>query len=615
MPDATVVPGVTQGTTPTFLGGNASTPGATGVPDPSAQVSEMTKKLLATLAQASQRKQFAGTPVPSAVPGQQDPNAARQIGMNTANPHAWGKQRLFAGIATSIQNAVAREKNQKLLKAEADWTYMSSALNELYQAQSSNDPKAAAAAQAKVDVVMGDPKKLKNMAKALNQDWLAPEKTTMYGEALKKVAAKTDQQSAQDQQKQKAATGLRGMFQKLLQQKQQPQLTDEQKKQMGAEIEAKAPTSTTGMSVKDQTEAAKGILDLEKAAQAARENYYPPTPDEHGVLRSVNKTNPHDVVTVRDAETGQEVKGMPKPGTAPKPLAMPGGLPYGVARGGKILTPDSPEWSSDDQRLLDGATNSVKEKQQLRIDPVYADQAGAPPNPDDYKQGRSDPQYAAALKKYGQEIQELRMKDKTAARIAGVKAQLEYGIGQGMDADGHVYWDFKKNLVGMAPVSAGLTLRSKGAQMKDISVASDKARTAIQNLKAGDFTPDQVALMTKATSEGTDEGTAHTIMQNLAMRAQNDEQQNFLVWIAQLNERAMSLRGIAGMGQGAQDLRNAIRAMLPGLSSGNTKMMLKQLDAFDQQVKVLEQGIGKVGKPGTPGAATQANPKDPMGIL
>src|ERR1700687_6189605 len=115
------------------------------------------------------------------------------------------------------------------------------------------------------------------------------------------------------------------------------------------------------MSVKEQTEAAKGILDLEKAAKAARENYYPPIPDEHGVLRSVNKTNPRDVVTVRDAETGEEVKGMPKAGTAPKPLAMPGGLPYGVSRGGKILTPDSPEWSADDQRRLDGAKGSLLE--------------------------------------------------------------------------------------------------------------------------------------------------------------------------------------------------------------------------------------------------------------
>jgi len=92
-----------------------------------------------------------------------------------------------------------------LLKAEGDWTYLQSALNELYTAQQSGDPAAIKAAQAKVDVTMGDPKKLKNMAKALNQDWLNPEKTTAYGEALKKVTAKQQQEDATNKKKQGAA--------------------------------------------------------------------------------------------------------------------------------------------------------------------------------------------------------------------------------------------------------------------------------------------------------------------------------------------------------------------------------------------------------------------------
>ena len=123
-------------------------------------INEMTKRILQTLAQTAQRKQFAGTPVPGQIPGMRDPNAARQIGMNTANPHAWGAQRFMSGIATSIQNAVAQKKQRDLTKAEADWTYMSSALNELYSAQASGDPRAIAEAQSKVDVVLGDPKKL-----------------------------------------------------------------------------------------------------------------------------------------------------------------------------------------------------------------------------------------------------------------------------------------------------------------------------------------------------------------------------------------------------------------------------------------------------------------------
>jgi hypothetical protein len=248
-------------------------PGAAGgTPDPSSQVSEMTKKLLATLAQAAQRKQFAGTPVPGAIPGQQD--SGRNIGMNTANPHGWGLQRFAAGISSSIKNAVSAEKQKKLNKAEADWTYLQSALNEKYSADSSGDPKAIAAAQQKIDVVLGDPKKLKDLAKALNQDWLDPSKTTVYGEALKKVAAKTKQTEQQtqqsDAQKQQAAQGLKGMFQKLLQQKQQPQLSDEQKKAMSAEIAAKAPTTPGGLDPKALEAQEKILHDRAQEALAGK---------------------------------------------------------------------------------------------------------------------------------------------------------------------------------------------------------------------------------------------------------------------------------------------------------------------------------------------------------
>jgi len=143
-------------TTPPFQPGG-------GTPDPAAQVNSMTQRIMQALAQASQRKQFAGQPVASPVPGQIDPAEARSIGMNTKNPHAWGAQRFMAGVQGMIQNAVSKQKESQLLKAEGDWTYLQSALNELYAAQASKDPQAIASAQSKVDVVTSDPKKLKNM--------------------------------------------------------------------------------------------------------------------------------------------------------------------------------------------------------------------------------------------------------------------------------------------------------------------------------------------------------------------------------------------------------------------------------------------------------------------
>src|SRR6267142_1852274 len=253
-------------TTPPFQPGG-------GTPDPASQVQSMTQRIMQALAQASQRKQFAGQPVPSPVPGQVDPAEARSIGMNTRNPHAWGAQRFMAGVQGMIQNAVSKQKESQLLKAEGDWTYLQSALNELYAAQASKDPQAIASAQAKVDVVMSDPKKLKNMAKALNQDWLNPEKTTVYGEALKKVNAKTQQTDAQKQQ---AQTGIKALFRSLIERQKQPQLTPEQQQAAGREVQAKAPTTTGGADLKDQLEILKvqekSLHDRAEEARAAKQD-------------------------------------------------------------------------------------------------------------------------------------------------------------------------------------------------------------------------------------------------------------------------------------------------------------------------------------------------------
>lgn len=77
-----VVPTQAPSATPPIL----PTPGG----DPSQQVNDKTKQLLQIIAQASQRKQMANTAVPGQVPQGGDMAAARNIGMNTANPNAWG---------------------------------------------------------------------------------------------------------------------------------------------------------------------------------------------------------------------------------------------------------------------------------------------------------------------------------------------------------------------------------------------------------------------------------------------------------------------------------------------------------------------------------------------
>jgi len=576
-----VTPGMTPGTTPPFVGGAASA---------ASPVSEMTKRILQTLAQSAQRKQFAGAPVPAPVPGRQDPTPPSYM---QRGPQ-WGGLRFMHGLQANIQNAVAQKKQKDLLKAESDWTYMSSALNELYSAQAGGDPRAIAEAQSKVDVVLGDPKKLKQMAKALNQDWLNPEKTTVYGEALKKVSSKTEQTAGQKEQ---AKQGLMGMFRQLIQGRQQPQLTPEQQTAMSREIQAKAPTTAGAASPKDLREAALGILDIEKAAKEARENYAVVTSPD-GKVWAYNKTNPKDAFQLRDAASGQEIAGQTKSTSAPK-VASIGNVPYAVVRGGKTVTPDSPEWTKEDETLFTGAKDAARQKQQLKIPPDIGDQIGAPPDPADYAKRDRDPKYAADLREYGKKAMDLEMKKASASAIARAKAMNDYKIVEVTDYDENGY-PVTHFTTGKAALEGGLSSATQGAknlsrskQIEDISVSSQKLRDSVTKQKTP-FSAKQIALMQEALRAG-DEGIASAEFQALANEQLTDDQFQTVLWIKHLNERAMSLRNIAGMGQGAQDTRDAIRSLLPNMGTADPKRMTAMLDAFDNQVRILGSGVPKAG--------------------
>ena len=555
------------------------------------QVDDQTKKILAALTQAATQRRAAGTPRPFAVPGATNPMQAPDYMTSGKNPHAWGAQRLMYGIQSMIGNAVSRQKEQQITKATADWEYAQSALNEYYAAQSSGDEAALKTAQGKLDVVFGDPKKLKLMAKALNQDWLNPEKTTVHGEALKRVAAQTQQK---DVQKQQAKSGLQKMFGGLLEKvkgQQQPQYTDEEKKKMEQEIIGKAPT-TTGLLGIDKV---RDIAELEKTLVEARQKYQYLTAMD-GTVWAVNKSDRNDAHMLRDTETGDTIKGK----TAPKEgqLYMANGMPMGVFHGGKPVMPGDPEWKPEDQKMFDAAVTGAKEKQSLKVDPAIAAIVGDPPDPTKFSKGRSDPAYGKELEAWGKSVFDKEVQKAGASGEARAYGYYKWGVAQVMDDNGNVYYTTRKNAVeqGMAGAGEGIKLKPREVQIKDIETASQKTRDAINNIDKK-FTPDQVAKLYEAMST-EDSSLANTELSTLATQSLTDKQQDFVIWVRQLNERAMSLRNVAGMGAGAQDLRTAIRSMIPGIRSGDQKMMNKQLDAFDNQVKILKGGIAHPGKSG-----------------
>lgn len=164
---------------------------------------------------------------------------------------------------------------------------------------------------------------------------------------------------------------------------------------------------------------------------------------------------------------------------------------------------------------------------------------------------------------------------------------------------------------GFSGASQGARNTSKTAQIQDIQYSSGKLRQAIQ--AAEPFTPAQIAKLQVALTS-TDEKAISTQFGALANDLLSPAQQDVVIWLKNINERALSLRNIAGQGQGAQDTRAAIRSLLPGLTSGNKQMMFKQLDAFDNQTSILAKGIPRPGGANRPtgGAAKNYSPDNPF---
>lgn len=211
----------------------------------------------------------------------------------------------------------------------------------------------------------------------------------------------------------------------------------------------------------------------------------------------------------------------------------------------------------------------------------------------------------AAKTKVGTDIAEARGRSMANNRIIPV-----------LDENGNLVLDRSKSAMdrGLAPAQQGIAVGAKQSQLNDIETGLKSMRDVAGKLDSP-LTPEQVTHLTIAL-HSNDEKAIGANIKALANQNLSPAQKDFVVAIAQLNERAMSLRNIAGMGQGSDEMRRAIQRMLPSAASGDRDMMNKQLDALDQQVKVLHAGIPKVKGLGSSQPSNKdTTPKDNGGAI
>ena len=214
------------------------------------------------------------------------------------------------------------------------------------------------------------------------------------------------------------------------------------------------------------------------------------------------------------------------------------------------------------------------------------------------KDGPNDGQWV--LDSVGQKISQISQNSPSATRGAAYGANRPV---QAMNpATGMPEWETAGTAEAghAAPVGAGMQIMSKQAQFADIYSGLGSMRAAINGIaKEPPLDAATIGQLTMA-SRATDPTVFKTAMDTiLGSQTLSGPQQDFVVALGQLQERVMSLRNLAGMGNASDSLRAAITATLPSVKSGNIAMMRKQLDAVTNLVDNLHTGIPNVNIPKT----------------
>lgn len=184
--------------------------------------------------------------------------------------------------------------------------------------------------------------------------------------------------------------------------------------------------------------------------------------------------------------------------------------------------------------------------------------------------------------------------------------------------------DINNNPGRYAPAAQGTGAMGKEAVFQDIDFNIKNTRDAIRNLKSpfDATTRAQLALALRAPDP---QSSIHEFLTGTYAKTLTPDQIDYTTALASLMENAMALRGVAGMGQGSDDLRQAILRAIPGPGTPSAAYANRQLDLFQGTVNRLHTGVpgvmenqgaglGEVPKLKTKGAAT-FSVTDPRGTV
>lgn len=552
--------------TPPFMAG----PSGVGQPTPAVPagngqqqpVQDQVQQLIAKILSSQQNGQHLAQPVPKPVPPAAHPQTL--VGKHT------GAANLGTAIGSTIQTAIHDQKQAKLAHAESQWNQMTT----LMQDQSPEGK------QKLNSWMMANQKDLKNMAKALNQDWLNPEKTDVWKQGLGATLK-------QHQNKQQAMQGIMSTFKTLIGKANapRPDLSQDQSKQMNQEILSKAPTTTQQdpKALESQASAVANLqrsqADLTRAQTEAKDKYKYVTTSE-GKIYAIDNTDPTKKIEVTDKDNKPLVaapKGVQQGGK----VAMVNGIPIGVTKtvNGKVttITPGDENWTEEDAKLYQSATGAT---------------------------AASNAQKDHRIQLAGQ------------SRALSYMQSRMYPV---LNADGTEGFanaqDIIKNPKQFAPLSPAVKVKSQQAIFQDLHYTAQQLNQAIADLGDQGFDAKSRGQLLLAMRSNDPHAALSEFLSSEGASTLTDKQVNYATAVVAATEGAMMLRNLGGMGAGSDTLREAIAKMIPSAGTPSTKYAQRQMELYQGQIDRLEKAVPSIPSNSGSGAAKPSKANDPLGIF
>jgi hypothetical protein len=160
--------------------------------------------------------------------------------------------------------------------------------------------------------------------------------------------------------------------------------------------------------------------------------------------------------------------------------------------------------------------------------------------------------------------------------------------------------------------SLGQQLKNRAGIFDEIGYTTNQFENALKGMTDADFKTIPRAQIALALKSRDPRSAMSEFMGSEVASTLSPSQVDYVTGLASLSESAMSLRTVAGMGQGSDTLRNAIVAMLPGPATPSIPYARRQMELFNGELNALRratpssQSLGMGGP--TPTAPTNTPP-------